>query len=315
MTMPLVRTLLLTAGGGDIALSIARFMREDGLAERIVAADARDDHAGYAVHDANHVLPRADDPAYTAALSALIEREQADIAVPLADAELARLLQDGLRQSGLPLVMANDEAIAAGLDKWITYQTLRQHDVPTPETGIIGHTDPDRWPCIVKPRRGQGSKGLALVKQEEWPRIRDERAGDLWQRWLSDDEAEYTCGLFRAPGTPLRTISFRRKLQGGLTGFAETVIDPEIEEVLQRVADAVDLRGSINVQLRKDSGKPYVFEINPRFSSTVGFRHRIGFKDFLWSMEDRLGRPHGSYAAPPEGVRIYRISHEVVRAR
>ena len=32
-----------------------------------------------------------------------------------------------------------------------------------------------------------------------------------------------------------------------------------------------------------------IFEINPRFSSTVLFRHLMGFEDVLWSIQDKLG--------------------------
>ena len=35
---------------------------------------------------------------------------------------------------------------------------------------------------------------------------------------------------------------------------------------------------------------PRVFEINPRFSSTVLMRHRLGFTDLLWAIEEAEGK-------------------------
>jgi carbamoylphosphate synthase large subunit len=34
-------------------------------------------------------------------------------------------------------------------------------------------------------------------------------------------------------------------------------------------------------------GKPYIFEINPRFSSTVFIRSELGFNDVAWSLGDK----------------------------
>jgi carbamoyl-phosphate synthase large subunit len=33
-----------------------------------------------------------------------------------------------------------------------------------------------------------------------------------------------------------------------------------------------------------------VFEINPRFSSTVLMRHRVGYTDVLWAIEEAEGK-------------------------
>ena len=57
------------------------------------------------------------------------------------------------------------------------------------------------------------------------------------------------------------------------------------------VTNTLDLRGSINIQLRFTSEGPRIFEINPRFSSTIYFRHAVGFQDLIWSVNDALGLP------------------------
>ena len=56
------------------------------------------------------------------------------------------------------------------------------------------------------------------------------------------------------------------------------------------IAEGLDLRGSMNIQLRLTDKGPRVFEINPRFSSTVLMRHRIGFSDVLWALEEAEGK-------------------------
>jgi len=46
----------------------------------------------------------------------------------------------------------------------------------------------------------------------------------------------------------------------------------------------------MNVQLRLTDVGPRVFEINPRFSSTVLMRHRMGFTDVLWMLDELEGK-------------------------
>lgn len=310
---PIADSLFLTGCGGDIAISIARLVRESGLASRLIGADVQRDHAGHAFFDEVVQLPRADAADYPQALERAVATHGPDLVVPLSEAELARLTADepseGLRAR---LLMANRRSLQVGLDKLATFETLSAAGVPTPRTGLVGEGPVPPLPCIVKPRRGQGSKGLVLVEAWNAGHILATRTGDLWQEFLPEADQEFTCGLFRSGTGPLRSIVFRRQLSGGLTGAAEVVEDSRITRVLERIADALELEGAVNVQFRLDQGEPKVFEINPRFSSTVGFRHRLGFRDFEWSMLTALGEPLPPYVAPRAGVRMYRVGTEVI---
>jgi carbamoyl-phosphate synthase large subunit len=144
--------------------------------------------------------------------------------------------------------------------------------------------------------------------------LQEEPAGDrVAQELLSDPSQEFTCALFRA-GDPasVRTIVFRRVLVGGLTGRARVEEVPAITALLCLVAEAAELTGSINVQLRLTRAGPRIFEINPRFSSTVMMRHRLGFQDVVWALNHRATRQVPPPFASPVGTRIFRLGREVV---
>lgn len=310
---PVIHSLLLTGCGGDIAISIARLVRQDGLATRLIGADVQKHHAGHAFFDEVIQLPRADSPDYIEALVSAVAAHEPDMIAPLSEAELARLTAEDLPGPLRGrLLMANKGAIQVGLDKLATFQALDAAGVPAPRTGLVGDGPRPPLPCIVKMRSGQGSKGLTLVEDWNAPHVFSTRTGDLWQEYLPEADQEFTCGLFRSGASPLRSIALRRSLSGGLTGAAEVVDDSRINRELERIADVLELEGAINVQLRLQNGEPKTFEINPRFSSTVGFRHRLGFKDFEWSMLAALGKPLPAYSAPPAGVRMYRVGTEVI---
>ena len=93
---------------------------------------------------------------------------------------------------------------------------------------------------------------------------------------------------------------------------AEKTGTEAIRQLLEFVAHRLQLRGSINVQLRKTTRGPVIFEINPRFSSTVMFRHQLGFTDLLWSLQEARGQLPGPQSKPQIGSKFYRVGTEII---
>ena len=83
--------------------------------------------------------------------------------------------------------------------------------------------------------------------------------------------------------------------------------------LLEKLAVKLNLVGSINVQLRITDNSPKVFEINPRFSSTVLYRHLFGFEDLIWSIEDRLGLELSDNRQNVTGRKIYKGYEEYIK--
>ena len=55
-----------------------------------------------------------------------------------------------------------------------------------------------------------------------------------------------------------------------------------------------------------------VFEINPRFSSTVLFRHLLGFKDVIWAIEAQMNNSIESYSPPSVNTKFYKGFSEYI---
>jgi carbamoyl-phosphate synthase large subunit len=103
----------------------------------------------------------------------------------------------------------------------------------------------------------------------------------------------------------------QRKLIGGSTSWAKTIINKEIDIMCKQVADNIDLLGSMNIQLRLTDNGPKIFEINPRFSSTLLMRHLIGFQDLIWAINDSLDIEN-SYTSIPAGIELARTQDAVI---
>jgi carbamoyl-phosphate synthase large subunit len=133
----------------------------------------------------------------------------------------------------------------------------------------------------------------------------------IFQELLLPADQEVTCGVHRTRSGITTVIQLRRRLVGGFTGWAEVIDDPEVESLCHRVSESLGFAGSINIQLRRTASGPRIFEINPRFSSTAVMRHRMGFQDVVWSINDMLGREVTPTRVSP-GLRAVRLQNASV---
>jgi len=303
------KAILVTGCGGDIGTGIARILKESSLAEMVVGADIHPDNPGTFVCDVCDVLPRADDPKYFEEVQRLVKKYAIDLIIPMSEAEIRLWYRSGHSEmfAGVPVVMPNRNVFDVAIDKLATAEFLKSQSLPHLWTSLVRDGIPQELPCIIK-SRGTGSKGGAeLVDAVSAAYFSATRPDHIWQEHLEGEE--YTAGVYGCQNGDIRTIVLKRKLSGGMTGYTiggEVVDEPEITRVLTAAARGLALRGSMNVQLRLTKKGPVVFEINPRFSSTVVFRHKMGFKDVLWSLEEKSGEPASSYTPPRTGTKFYK---------
>lgn len=307
------KTIIITGCGGDIGYSIGQLIKENKLAEIIIGTDIHSDHAGEYLFDRVEILPKANDESYFPAISLLIEKNTPDILIPTSEAEILFFYKNKIRNiNSTKVLMANDLALSLGLDKLKTFQYLSNLELGCPWTLDGEYEIPDIYPCIRKKRFSAGSKDICILTSKNDVKLFESNKGYIFQELLLPDSEEYTCGLFRSKYGETRHIIIKRKLQNGLTISGVIVKNNDISELLIKLANSIELIGSINIQLRLTSDGPKVFEINSRFSSTVLFRYLLGFKDLLWSLENISEMPISPYNENNIGKKIYRLSREVI---
>ena len=282
-------SVLITGCRFEIGQGLCRILKETEAAGVVIGSDFSTDHPGTLIFDCFEQTSRPDQPGYFDSIRGILGTHQVDLIVPMSEAEIFLFTEEGYFDSfeGVPLLTPNKESIQVGQDKLTTMQFFGEHGIPHPWTLIVGEQEPLDVPCVIKPRRGNEGEGVLVVGDPAMiPILRRTRPADIWQELLLPEGEEYTCGLFRSRAGEVRSISFRRRLQGGYTSAGEVVQNSDVEEYLVAVAEALDLQGSVNVQLKLTQDGPKAFEINPRFSSTVMFRHLLGFQDLLWMLKD-----------------------------
>ena len=169
-------------------------------------------------------------------------------------------------------------------------------------------------PRIVKPRSGSGSKAIPVVRDGDALVALQQTLGGtaVAQSFLEGEDNEFTCAMVRIEND-VRTLVMRRQLLGGLTTKIKVEYIPEIEAMLHSVSDAIGSYLTLNIQLRMTEHGPRIFEINPRFSSTVMMRHCIGFQDLAWVCDMRAGVKVPPLNPIPEGTQVFRRYKEVIQ--
>ena len=307
--------IVVTGVGGDIGNGVGRILRESNFAKKIIGCDLHDEHSGRGVFDECVVLPKADSDNYIEALKDVAFSYQADAVVVASEPEL-RLITKSTDKSLalLPFVMANRKAMSIGFDKLRTAEFISGLGKKAPWTSVISESDPVNYPCILKSREGAGSQSIFILNDSSnLVSYRKLFPDYICQEYIGNEQEEYTCGVYGCADGEIRTIVFRRRLVSGVTAYAELVESEEIKSLCVDIAEALELRGSINIQLRFTDRGPVVFEINPRFSSTVVFRHKLGFTDLVWSIQEQVLHLSTTYVPTrPVGTKVYRVFDEKI---
>lgn len=308
--------ILVTGCGGDIGQSLGKIINKSDYFLNIYGCDVSDENAGMFIYENFSIMTSCRSENYLEDLMGLIVKKNIDIVVPASEPELrffSKTVISGTINRA-KLITASETAMLIGFDKLRTANFLEDNKLPFPETqDIIMSGTPACFPVICKSRTGSGSSQVYVVEDEyELAFVKRKHQDFIMQEYLDGAAGEFTCGLFRSRNGIIRTIIMKRKLTGGFSGYGEVVSDLKVEKLLLDIANKMNLIGSINVQLRLTEKGPVVFEINPRFSSTVLFRHLLGFTDFIWSVEDAMGMNLSDNNGNYVGKKFYKGFNEYV---
>tara|TARA_R110002126_G_scaffold181187_2_gene329925 strand:- start:12861 stop:13814 length:954 start_codon:yes stop_codon:yes gene_type:complete len=310
--------ILVTGSGGDIGQSIGKILLKSALTKNLFGIDISDKNAAQFIYPNFSVGLPCTHPEYLKNLKAFIENNDIDIIIPMAEPELRYFSKQKIvdKIGKAKMITASSLALEVGFDKYKTAQFLETEGFPFPKTILAkGIKEIKSFPVILKSRKGSGSKDIYKLDtfDEFLFYTKNNKQNYIVQEFITDRVGEFTCGLFRTSEGKIRSLIFKRELhEGGHSGYGEVVENPIISHLLETIAVKLDVRGSINVQLRIKDNVPIIFEINPRFSSTVLFRHLLGFKDLEWSIQDVLKQEISTYTKPKVGTRFYKGFEEYI---
>lgn len=196
-------------------------------------------------------------------------------------------------ETGCTVIVSSVKVIDIAEDKYKTYLFLKENGIFCPDTWLPSEIEEVRYPAIVKPRTGSGSRGLSLVKnRQELENTLKTLKNPVIQENVGKMENEYTCGVTFFKGEVKTAICLRRTLRHGNTYAAFNSPDtPEsVYDYINVISKKLKPFGACNYQLRLDKdGTPKLFEINARFSGTTYVRHFFGINEVEYTIKHLLG--------------------------
>ncbi len=288
--------VLMTGAGGAGTIEIIRSLRQSGRYE-VVVADAGRHSFGFHLADRAYVIPFGAAESFSAVFGDLIQTEAPDFIIPLVDEEIPKvhaLVND--RFAGKPKVLGPKLAFCElALDKWRMASALESAGLGTAISALASEVPADfPFPAIVKPRAGRGSRGVALVRD------RQELSAYLGKAALSAPSyivqehckgREFTTSVIVGlNGDLLGVVPKEAVDKRGITQVGVTRRVPVIDELCAAIQSRFRADGPFNVQLMLgDDGVPRVFEVNPRYSTTVALTLASGIDEVDVVMRHALG--------------------------
>jgi carbamoyl-phosphate synthase large subunit len=280
------RSVLVTSAGGSGMVEVVGALKRAGY--RVVALNASPYAAAFALADASYLVPMGSDPGYDDVLASILERERPDFAVPLSDEEIPRVHRviGGRHGGAVRVVGPRPEFCATMLDKWTAMRALEAAGLPVPRTWLASDADACTYPAIVKPREGRGSRGLASLEARADLDDYLAAASAAPEAFVVQERVrgpEYTVSAVVALGGPtLAVVPKEVRVKRGITQVGVTREVPAIDALCRGIQDRLRADGPFNVQLILDErGVPRVFEVNPRFSTTIVLTMAAGVDELV----------------------------------
>lgn len=272
------------------------------------------------------LLPRVNDPRYSEKLLTLCRENHIDMVVPLIDPELEvfAACYKKFSDNGIMMVVSPYKTVEITLDKYATYVHAKQAGIAVPET-VTSIEDALKlisarkitWPVMVKPRKGSASAHITPCNNEDELRLAFLNCPEpMIQQFLPGEEYGYD--LFCDRNFKPISVFCKRKLamRAGETDKAVSTDDENLIELGLKIAQAFQIFGPADVDVKTGKDGPMLLEINPRFGGGYPCSHLCGanFPAKLLSMCKRK-KLKSDIGSCPEGIYMFKQDEIITVSR
>jgi hypothetical protein len=293
-----MKRILLSEAGGTLMRNVVASLRAAPEPFHIVGISSNPYELVLSKCDESYVVPPAADPGFLPAVAALAEKTGAEFLHSQHDAVI-KILSARRQELPVRMFLPDPETVSACIDKYASYRRWAAAGIPVPRTIEIGSPEDlceafDTLGRTIWLRLKEGGGGAGALPTDDYAFAK--AWIDRFQGWgrflaaelLSPQSVTWTSlwqngELILAQGRKrLNWLFGNRTLSGvtGITGAAETISDPEVDEIAERAIRAIDPqpRGIFSVDLTySTSREPCLTEINiGRFFTTIHFFTEAG---------------------------------------
>lgn len=300
--------IMVTGVGGAPGFDLAVSLLKRGI--DVIGADADPLAPGLLIPGIiPRLTPSADSPGYPAELLGLCQELRPGALFSAVEHELPALIRmrHDLAGLGVRTWLPDEGGARACLDKAAFCAALVRHGLPVPRTWLPHEVSqvPDGVPLVVKPRYGQGSKGVYFCSERRQAAVLCELAPDpVIQERVPGREFTADC-LVGRDGRASVILRWRLLVKGGLSVVSATFRDEEAAGLTRRVLTAVGAAGPCCVQgIIRDDGRGsrvQFIEANARFAGAFRLSEEAGADLVGQAINGMFGAPvdHAALAYRP----------------
>jgi len=222
----------------------------------------------------------------------------------------------------VPVALTPPSAYMAARDKFQTYEIAAKRGLRHPATELPdGSSSALRaarrlgFPCILRPRKTSGGRGLRCLRTERgfvaaYEAVRREHGSPLVQEYIPPGDRFDVCMLFDRKES-LRASFVQRELRNypldrGPSTMQESTVRPELVESAARLLEKTGWRSIAEVEYmidRRDS-RPVLMEVNPRFWASLACAVAAGVDFPALALLEAMGEDVPATHAYVPGVRV-----------
>lgn len=262
------KNILLTCAGGSSPIYMAKKLKNKF---NFFLVDGTDETAAAYLGLPFKKVPFGNQPNYLKIIGSLVKKWKIDCIVPGADEELLPLKNFCVSQPNILAVIPDKEFISVCLNKKKLMAVLAKIGIsrllPYQTRTAV------KYPAIIKPIFGRGSREVHAVNSSSqlagYLKLYNKKFYEvLIQPYIGGEE--YTVSVIvNNLNKLIGVVPKKIILKKGITRAAVTEYNPLIKAVCKKIVDKMRPAGIFNVQLKVFENKVYIFEINPRLSTTA----------------------------------------------
>jgi carbamoyl-phosphate synthase large subunit len=226
------------------------------------------------------LVPAVADTAYVPALAGLVEEHDVRLIVPLSDLDHVLLARNRAAFEPAFVLLPASDVCERVDDKYQAHEFFLEHGLPSPPSWLPDDVPADtRYPVLVKPRNGYGSRDIYAAADPDELRFflgYTRQPSFVQQRCLG---SEFSIDVFCDRESRCLNAIPRTMIQskGGESIKGETIKDWELIEHGRHVAETLGLVGPANIQcFREPDGTLPVTDVNPRFGGAFPLPRAAG---------------------------------------
>jgi carbamoyl-phosphate synthase large subunit len=289
--------ILITAASRRVALiqGFVNALKRLGMRGHVVTTDMSPLSPGLYFSDRHYIVPLTTDRRYIPIIKSICFKERIRLLIPTIDDELPLFgaQAEKFLATGVRVAVSSVQTNTICNDKHLTARFLSERNIPVAKTWLPSELDSAdlTFPLFLKPRSGRGSVGAYMITNERELRFFLEYISDpVVQEFLPG--REFTIDVLADFGGRVISVVPRERLviRSGVIDRGRTWKHKGMIELAVRTAEALEIRGPANIQVKLHNDHSTIFEVNPRFSGGIALTLAAGADFPAWLIEMCCGR-------------------------